>query len=72
MSARSLETQLDVRKLIATLPEHLRELAVLLCEMSVPEVQRQTGKSRSRIYQLIGEIRQVFQEAGLAPVGGAR
>ena len=72
MSARSLETQLDVRKLVATLPEHLREIAVLLSEMSVPEVQRQTGKSRSRIYQLIGEIRQVFEEAGLTPVGGAR
>ena len=31
-----------------------------------------TGKSRPRIYQMIGEIRQAFQEAGLAPSGGAR
>jgi len=72
LSAQSLETQLDVQKLLSTLPEHLREVAVLLSEMSVPDVQRHTGKSRARIYQFIDEIRQAFQEAGLAPTGGAR
>jgi hypothetical protein len=40
--------------------------------MSVPDVQRHTGKSRARIYQFIDEIRQAFREAGLAPTGGAR
>lgn len=72
LSAQSLETQLDVQKLLSTLPEHLREVAVLLSEMSVPDVQRHTGKSRARIYQFIDEIRQAFREAGLAPTGGAR
>jgi DNA-directed RNA polymerase specialized sigma24 family protein len=72
LSAQALETQIDVRKLLTTLPEHLREVAVLLSEMSVPDVQRHTGKSRARIYQFIDEIRQAFREAGLAPTGGAR
>lgn len=70
--ARSIELQMDVRKVVASLPEHLREVAVLLSRMSVAEVRRETGKSRPRIYQMIGEIRQAFQEAGLAPSGGAR
>jgi DNA-directed RNA polymerase specialized sigma24 family protein len=67
-----IEMQMDVRKVVASLPEHLREVAVLLSRMSVAEVRRETGKSRPRIYQMIGEIRQAFQEAGLAPSGGAR
>jgi DNA-directed RNA polymerase specialized sigma24 family protein len=67
-----IEMQMDVRKVVASLPEHLREIAVLLSRMSVAEVRRETGKSRPRIYQMIGEIRQAFQEAGLAPSGGAR
>jgi len=67
-----IEMQMDVRKVVASLPEHLREVALLLSRMSVAEVRRETGKSRPRIYQMIGEIRQAFQEAGLAPSGGAR
>ncbi len=71
-SAKSLELQVDVRRVIASLPEHLREVAALLSQMSVAEVRRETGKSRPRIYQMIGELRQAFVEAGLAPEGGAR
>lgn len=70
--AKSLDLQMDVRRVVASLPEHLREVAALLCQMSVAEVRRETGKSRPRIYQMIGEIRHAFQEAGLAPEGGAR
>lgn len=67
-----LELRLDVRRVVASLPEHLRELAMLLGRMSVADVRRATGRSRPRIYQMIGEIRQAFEEAGLAPCGGAR
>lgn len=70
--AKSLDLQMDVHKVVASLPEHLREVATLLSQMSVAEVRRETGKSRPRIYQMIGEIRHAFQEAGLAPEGGAR
>lgn len=70
--ARSLDLQMDVRRIVASLPEHLREVAALLSQMSVAEIRRETGKSRPRIYQMIGEIRHAFQEAGLAPEGGAR
>ncbi len=70
--ARSLDLQMDVRRVVASLPEHLREVATLLSQMSVAEVRRETGKSRPRIYQMIGEIRHAFQEAGLAPEGGTR
>ncbi len=71
-TARSLDLQIDVRKVLDSLPEHLREVALMLSQMSVGEVRRETGKSRQRIYQLMGEIRQAFVEAGLAPEGGNR
>jgi len=43
----------------------------------VPEICRETGKSRSRIYQWIAEIRRAFIDAGITPAslasrGGAR
>lgn len=71
-AAQLLDLQIDVRKVVDSLPEHLREVAQMLSQMSVDEVRRETGKSRQRIYQLMGEIRQAFVEAGLAPERGVR
>ncbi len=60
----------DVRRVLAGLPDHLRSLADLLPQMAITEICVVTGKSRSRVYQMIGELRMAFIEAGLGPRGG--
>jgi len=72
-----LDVRLDVQAVLERLPRHLQILARQLTEMSVPEICRETGKSRSRIYQWIAEIRRAFIDAGITPAslasrGGAR
>jgi hypothetical protein len=42
-------------------------IAQLLMERTPSEIARITGKSRSRVYQLIKEIRQSFLDAGVTP-----
>ncbi|MDR3719110.1 MAG: sigma factor [Bryobacteraceae bacterium] len=71
------DLRLDVEAAVSRLPEHLRVVAQLLSVRTPCEVSRITGKSRSRVYQMIGEIRAAFVEAGLTPellrqCGGAR
>jgi RNA polymerase sigma-70 factor (ECF subfamily) len=71
------DLRLDVAAVVARLPEHLRVTAELLSERTPREVANLTGKSRSRVYQMIGEIREAFKEAGIGPgvlhkCGGAR
>ena len=71
------DLRLDIAAVIARLPEHLRVIAELLSERTPREVASVTGKSRSRVYQMIGEIREAFKEAGVGPdvlrkFGGAR
>lgn len=69
-----LDLRLDIQAVISGLPVHLRILARQLTEMDPADVRRQAGKSRSRLYQWIREIRAAFVEAGLVPAnqGGAR
>lgn len=62
------DLRLDVAAVIARLPEHLRVIAEMLSERTPREVASVTGKSRSRVYQMIGEIRAAFKEAGVGPV----
>ena len=66
-TAVNYDLRLDVESAVSRLPEHLRVLAQLLSERTPREVSRATGKSRSRVYQMIGEIRAAFVEAGLTP-----
>jgi hypothetical protein len=71
------DLRLDVEAAVSRLPKHLRVVAQLLSVRTPGEVSRITGKSRSRVYQMIGEIRAAFVEAGLTPdllrqCGGAR
>ena len=61
------DLRLDINAAILRLPERLRVLAQLLSERTPGEVSRLTGRSRSRIYQLIREIRAAFEEAGVSP-----
>ena len=62
-----LDLQIDVKTVVSKLPLHLQCLAWQLSEMSLAEVCQQTGKSRSRIHQLIRQIRSAFVEAGITP-----
>lgn len=61
------DLRLDVEAAVSRLPEHLRALAQLLSERTPREAARATGKSRSRVYQMIEEIRAAFIEAGVTP-----
>jgi RNA polymerase sigma-70 factor (ECF subfamily) len=59
------DLRLDVEAAVSRLPEHLQGLARLLSERTPREAARMTGKSRSRVYQLIQEIRTAFMKAGV-------
>ena len=61
------DLRMDVQATVARLPEHLKVVALMLTDWSPSQVARFTGKSRSRIYQLIREIRRAFVDAGLTP-----
>ena len=65
--ATRLDLSIDVRRVLQTLPVRLQRLACLLAEMPVSEACLVTGKSRSRIYQMIRQLRAAFVEAGLNP-----
>lgn len=62
-----LNTAVDVRRVLDRLPAHLHELALFLPHMTVIEVCAATGKSRSRVYQLVRQIRDAFVRAGFRP-----
>jgi len=61
------DLRLDVEAAVSRLPEHLQGLARLLSERTPREAAHVTGKSRSRVYQLIQEIRTAFMKAGVTP-----
>jgi RNA polymerase sigma-70 factor (ECF subfamily) len=61
------DLKIDVRKAMRGLPSHLKGLAQELQSMTVPEICAGRGKSRSRVYQMIGEIRVSFTHQGLRP-----
>ena len=63
----SLDVSIDVRRVVSQLPGHLQTLACLLTESSVGEIVLATGKSRSRIYQMIRQLREAFVRVGLNP-----
>ena len=63
----ALHLDLDVRRVVESLPTQLQSLAVLLGQMPVQDVCRHTGKSRSRVYQMTRQIREAFIRAGVLP-----
>jgi len=65
--AEAIELAIDMTRELHSLPEQVRGVAKLLELMSVSDVCRMTGKSRSRIYQIVRELRDVFTEADLRP-----
>jgi RNA polymerase sigma factor (sigma-70 family) len=65
----TLELRIDVARAIGVLPKHLQELAHLLGHMRVSEICQAIGKSRTRVYQMIREMRAAFVYVGVSPVG---
>ena len=63
----ALHLSLDVRRIVESLPTGLQSVALLLGQMPVQDVCRHTGKSRSRVYQMIWQIREAFFRAGFRP-----
>jgi RNA polymerase sigma-70 factor, ECF subfamily len=67
----------DVQRVIGTLPERLRILALDLAEMTVPEIAAKWGTSTQWIYEKRKKLRRKFIEAGVMPeslrqMGGAQ
>jgi len=61
----AIELRIDVQRVVAGLPMPLKRVAFELTELSVVEICALMGKSRSRIYQMVGRIRVAFIEAGI-------
>lgn len=65
-----LDIRLDVQRVLRQLPDPLQRLAYLLPHLQIAEVCSTLGKSRSRVYQMIRQIRSAFIDADLGPPGG--
>jgi len=56
----------DVRSVLDGLPGDLRHLCIQLQSMTVSQIARSSGVSRSAIYKSIRKLRARFEDAGLA------
>ena len=56
---------IDVAALLETLPPELRELCRRLEAETVSEISRATGVPRGTLYESIGKLRKICEEAGL-------
>jgi RNA polymerase sigma-70 factor (ECF subfamily) len=59
--------RVDVQRVLDALPHQLRSLALLLMELPISEACTKLGKSRSRVYQMVRQLRAVFVRAGFTP-----
>ena len=66
-SSIGLDVNLDVQRAISSMPLPLQTLARQLSQMNVTEVCRSTGRSRSRVYQMIRQIRALLVRVGIQP-----
>lgn len=62
--AEQPDMQMDLETILSRMPQHLRDICVLLKEYSVPEVARKLGKHRSTVYHHLDEIEKYFHRAG--------
>jgi RNA polymerase sigma-70 factor (ECF subfamily) len=63
-----LQMSIDVQRVLNGLPPQLQNLALLLSELPMLEAGAETGKSRSRVYQMTRQLRDAFARAGLRPL----
>ena len=63
----ALQMRIDIERVLSGLPYQLQRLARMLSELTVLEVCAQTGRSRSRVYQMIRQLRDAFVRAGYRP-----
>jgi hypothetical protein len=66
-SGISLESTLDIRRVLVGLPAQLLSLSLLLAQMPVTEVCQHTGKSRATVHRMTVQIRAAFLAAGFWP-----
>jgi RNA polymerase sigma-70 factor, ECF subfamily len=71
-AAASLNLRLDIDRVLSRVPQRLKNLANQLRSMSISEVSVLTGRSRTRTYQLLRQLREAFAEAGLGPKAALR
>lgn len=62
-----IDVGIDVRTVIARLPEQLRQVAVLRQEHSEKEIEGLLGLTRAQVRGRLEHLERVFREAGLAP-----
>jgi RNA polymerase sigma-70 factor (ECF subfamily) len=60
----SLESTLDIRRVLVGLPAQLLSLSLLLAQMPVTEVCQHTGKSRATVHRMTVQLRAAFLAAG--------
>lgn len=65
----SLVLSADVQRVIAKLPDNLRNLALDLTYLSPAEAAAKSNRTRQRIHQLMGNLRTVFLNSGILPEG---
>ena len=65
-----LVLRLDVRRAVQSLPPHLQSVTEQIVASGPTDVAKSLGRSRTRVYQWLGEIRVAFGHAGLAPLTG--
>ncbi|MBT8341829.1 MAG: sigma-70 family RNA polymerase sigma factor [Desulfatitalea sp.] len=57
--------RMDVKRVLDTLPEDLRDLCERLRESNMAEIARETGVPRTTLYDKLTRIREAFRKAGL-------
>jgi len=65
--AAQWDTTLEVRRVLSSLPEQLQQVARMLPDSDITEICAATRKSRSRVYQMVRQLRAALVEAGLGP-----
>ena len=70
--ANGMDVSMDVRRVLAALPARLRHVASRIATEPAGEIASELGVSRNRVYQLVGQLRLAFTNAGLGPVAGAQ
>ena len=72
-AAELLGLRIDVDRALESLPPRLREIGNRVVEEGVADLSKALGRSQSRIYQLLWNMRPAFAALGVMPAaGGAR